>query len=189
MTAGFKSVSTIGNIDHPQLFAQPGLVVPDHQGDVTIKLQNMSDVDIEIPRCTTIGFIENLNNEYFNKISPINQESTQQEFSENLSLPKPLSKEKQEEFLAHANIKIPKEQEQAHRVLLAKHHDVFSTDNNDLGWDNHFEHKITTKDKNPTHRKQFPIPEAHREVLKKQIKDWLSNQADHAIIVHCLWSP
>jgi hypothetical protein len=30
MAAGFKSVSTIGNIDHPQLFAQPGLVVPDH---------------------------------------------------------------------------------------------------------------------------------------------------------------
>ncbi len=63
MAAGFKSVSTIGNIDHPQLFAQPGLVIPDHQGDMTIMLQNMSDVDIEIPRCTTIGFIENLNND------------------------------------------------------------------------------------------------------------------------------
>jgi hypothetical protein len=49
--AKHKSVSTIGNIDHPQLFAQPGLVVWDHQGDVTIMLQNMSDVDIEIQQC------------------------------------------------------------------------------------------------------------------------------------------
>ncbi len=58
--AGFKLVSSIGNIDHPQLFAQPGLKIMDHQGDVTIKLKNMSDVDIEIPKCITIGFIENI---------------------------------------------------------------------------------------------------------------------------------
>jgi dUTPase len=68
MAAGSKSVSTMGNIDNPQLFTQSGLVVSDHQGDVTIMLQNMSDVDIEIPQCTTIGFISNLDNEYFNKI-------------------------------------------------------------------------------------------------------------------------
>jgi hypothetical protein len=59
-------------------------------------------------------------------------------------------------------------------VFLAQHHDVFSTDKNDLGWANHFEHKITAKYGNPIHRKQFPIPEAHREGLKKQIKDWLA---------------
>jgi hypothetical protein len=93
----------------------PGLVVSDHQGDVTIMQQNMSDVDIEIPQCTTIGLIENLNNDYFNKISPIDQEDTQCKFSKDLPLPTPLSKEKQENFLAHANIKVPKEQEQAYR--------------------------------------------------------------------------
>jgi hypothetical protein len=131
----------------------------------------MSDVDIEIPRCTTIGFIENLNNEYF-KISPIDQESALQKFSEDLPLPKPLSREMQEEFLAQANIKVPKEQ--AYRVVLVKHHDVFSTDKNDLGWADHFVPKITTKDENPTYRKQFPIPEVHREGLEKQIKDWLA---------------
>jgi hypothetical protein len=49
MAAGFKSVSTIGNVDHSQLFLQPGLIVPDHQDDVTIMSQNMSDVGIEIP--------------------------------------------------------------------------------------------------------------------------------------------
>ena len=91
-------------------------------------LQNMSDVDIKIPRCTTIGFIENLKNEYSKEISQIDQEAYQEKFSEDLPSPKPLPKEKQEDFLCHANIKVPKEQEQAYRDLLARHHDVFSTD-------------------------------------------------------------
>ncbi len=37
MAAGIKSVTTIGNL---ALFFQPGLVIPNHQGDVTIILQN-----------------------------------------------------------------------------------------------------------------------------------------------------
>jgi hypothetical protein len=57
---------------------------------------------------------------------------------------------------------------------LAKHHDLLSTDKNDLGWANHFEHNITTKYENPTDRKQSPIPEAYREGLEKQIKYWLA---------------
>ena len=40
MTAGLKCVTTIGNLDLPMLFAQPGKVVPNHQRDVTIMLQN-----------------------------------------------------------------------------------------------------------------------------------------------------
>jgi hypothetical protein len=43
-----------------QFFEQFRLVIPDHQRDVTIMLQNMSDADIKIPQCTTIGFIKNL---------------------------------------------------------------------------------------------------------------------------------
>ena len=31
---------------------------PNHQGDVTIILQNCSDQDIEIPRNTTLGYLE-----------------------------------------------------------------------------------------------------------------------------------
>jgi hypothetical protein len=79
-------------------------------------------------------------------ISPIDQESAQQIFSEDLPLPKPLPREKQEEFLAHAYIKVRKEQEQAYKLLLAKHHNVFSTDKNYLDWANDFEHKITKTD-------------------------------------------
>ena len=69
MAAGLKCVTTIGNLDFPMLFSQPGLVVPNHQGDVTIMLH--SDQDIEIPRNTTLGYLENLKNKEFNKISVI----------------------------------------------------------------------------------------------------------------------
>ncbi len=62
--AGFKSVSTISNIVHFQLLAQSGLVIPDHKGDVTIMLQNKSNVDIQIS-----WFIENLKNDYSKEIS------------------------------------------------------------------------------------------------------------------------
>ncbi len=64
-------------------------------------------------------------------MSPVHQESVQQALSDHLLLPKPLPREKEEEFLAHANIKVPKQQEQAYRVLVTKHLDLFSKDKND----------------------------------------------------------
>jgi hypothetical protein len=57
--------TTVGNPEHPALFSQPGLVVPNHQGDVTILLQNCSDVDMEILRCMAVGFLENVKNDTF----------------------------------------------------------------------------------------------------------------------------
>ncbi len=62
MAAGIQSVTTIGNPDFPALFLQPGVVIPNHQGDVTLLLQNCSDVGMEIPRCKAIGFLENFKN-------------------------------------------------------------------------------------------------------------------------------
>ena len=49
------------------------------------------------------------------------------------------------DFLAQANIKVPVQEPKAYEELIAQHHDVFSTDKNDLGCANHFEHKIQTK--------------------------------------------
>ena len=51
-----------------------------------------------------------------------------------------------------------------------KHTGTFSTDKNDLGWANHFEHKITTKNETPRYRKQFQIPEAHSVGIEQHIK-------------------
>ena len=174
MAAGFKSISTIANPDFPQIFSQPGLVVPDHQGDITLILQNCSSQDIEIPRGTTVGFIENLSNQEFDQILEIDQEEPLKcSKSKDLPLPKPMSGTEREAFLAQANIKVPQEEKQHYRNLIAEHHDVFSKDRHDLGWANNFEHTIKTKTEEPSYRKQFPIPEAHRDELEVQIKEWL----------------
>jgi hypothetical protein len=68
--------------------------------------QNMSDVDIEILQCTTIGFIENLKNDYFKEIYQIDQKSAQQKFLTTFPCQNPCQK-KQEDCLAYTNIKVP----------------------------------------------------------------------------------
>ena len=70
-------------------------------------LQNCSDQDIEIPRNTTLGYLENLKNKEFNNISVIDQEKVKEEFSQDVPLPKPMSDSVKIDFLAHANIKVP----------------------------------------------------------------------------------
>ena len=62
--------------------------------------------------------------------------------SQDAPLPKPMSDSVKVDFLAHANIKVPSQERKAYEELIAQHHDVFSTDKNDLGCANHFEHKI-----------------------------------------------
>ena len=69
MPNGLKAVSTVASVDFPSFFVQPGLVCPDAQGCVTIMLQNCGDRVITLPRCTNIGFVENLNDPDFKKIS------------------------------------------------------------------------------------------------------------------------
>ena len=173
MAAGIKSVSTIGNPDFPQIFSQPGLVTPNHQGDVTLILQNCSNQAIEIPRGTSLGFIENLGNTEFGQISELHPKVTEEKLSKNLPKPEPLSTKSRAEFLSKANIKVPAEEKAEYEKLISDHHDVFSKDKSDLGWANNFEHTIKTKTEDPSYRKQFPIPEAHRSGLEEQVNEWL----------------
>ena len=80
MAAGCKSITTTGSPQFPGLFSHPGLVVPNHQHDVTVILQNCTEVDMEIPRCTVIGFIENLRYPDFNEISMVNPQKGKKKF-------------------------------------------------------------------------------------------------------------
>jgi hypothetical protein len=112
----------------------------------------MSHIDIEIPQCTTIGLIENLKNDskkYLKlTLSPLNRVGSKKNF---LLRATPKSQKSKGNHTGNywPNITICSVQIK-----------------NDLGWANHFEHKITTKNENPTHRKKFPIPEAQREGLE-----------------------
>jgi hypothetical protein len=88
-------------------------------------------------------------------------------------LPPKLSSNLQEPFLRRLNISVPSHEEQSYKQLFLKNYDVFSRDKHDLGRANNFEHTICLKTKEPIYRKQFRIPEAHRDALHRQIDDWL----------------
>ena len=91
----------------------------------------------------------------------------------NPTLPQAMSMTEREEFLAQARLNVPKEEQSQYEDLLCKHHDVFSKSKSDLGCATNFEHKIELKEDSPVYVKQFPMPEAHRDLLEEQIKDWL----------------
>ncbi len=91
----------------------------------------------------------------------------------NTPLPPKLSSNLQEQFLRRLNISVPSHEEQSYKQLFLKNYDVFSKDKHDLGRANNFEHTIRLKTKEPIYRKQFRIPEAHRDTLHWQIDDWL----------------
>ena len=132
MAAGFKSVTTVGNPQFPGLFALPGLVVLDHQGDVTIHLQNCTDSDMELPRNTIIGSIENLSHPDFREIQPIDQAKVLDHVSGKPDpAPTPLTGEAAKEFLSKANLKVPACELAAYQDILLKNYDVFSTDKNE----------------------------------------------------------
>jgi hypothetical protein len=150
MAAGIQSVTTVRNPDFPALFSQPGLVEPNHQGDITLLLQNCSGVDVEIPRCTAIGFLENLQNDTFKQIQAIDHNQLEKEMAKDKPAPAPMSKEDKGKFLDKIRINVPAEERDTYIKLLVKHHDVFSQDKNDIGLATNLKHRIDLKDKEPT---------------------------------------
>ena len=55
---------------------------------------------MEIPRCTAIGFIENLQNNTFDEIYVVDEQKIEEEASKDKPIPKPMSNE-QKEFSWH----------------------------------------------------------------------------------------
>ena len=103
----------------------------------------------------------------------IDQEDVKKFTPRDKPLPKPLSKEEKETFIAKANIKVPDLEKQEYIDIITRHHDVFSTSKNDRGRVSNFTYKIELKDNLPTNGKQFSILEAHRDVLEDQVGEWL----------------
>ena len=72
-------------------------MVPDHQGNVNVILQNCGDTDIYIPRGSLIGNVENsaVNEPKLAKDLHLNAEKLQKQFDDRARPPaKPLNKKK-----------------------------------------------------------------------------------------------
>jgi hypothetical protein len=99
MAAGIKSATTVGSPEYLALFSKPGLVVTNHQGDVNVILQNCGDIDMEIPRFTAIGFLENLQNDTFKDIYDVDENKVEKEVSQDKHTPTPMSNDDKIKFL------------------------------------------------------------------------------------------
>ena len=87
----------------------PGIVVPDHQGNVNVNLQNCGDTDVYIPRGSLIANVENsaINEPKLAKDLHLNAEKLQKQFGDRARPnPKPLNQKEKEEFLAKAKINV-----------------------------------------------------------------------------------
>jgi predicted aspartyl protease len=57
--------------------------------------------------------------------------------------------------------------------LLVEFHDVISDDKHDLGRTDTMEHPVDTRHSDPAYTKQFPIPAAHMDLIKENLRQWL----------------
>ena len=166
-----RSMATVQCTDFPLLSGGPGLVVPNHAGHVTVLVQNCGPVDIEIPRGTNMGELENIHHE---TLTPLDGAKLC-EMLEKRDTPKPapLSEADRKAFLEKLNLNVPDTERKLYEELILANHDIFSKDKNDLGRANNFEHHIEMKSNEPIFRKQYEIPEAHKQLLQTQIQEWL----------------
>jgi hypothetical protein len=109
MPNGLVAMTTISSMDFPYLFAEPGLISPDHQGQMMLILQNCSNEDIIIPRCSIFGCIENVKSPCFDSISEIKSNEWEIKVSQTPQLlePEPLSQDQKAKCLAQTNIYVP----------------------------------------------------------------------------------
>jgi hypothetical protein len=97
-------MATIMSNDFPQLSGEPGWVVPNQTGQVTMVVQNCSPTDLHIPRGTKMGVLENIHGK---RILAIDGKKIVEQINASKStpdnLPKPLTPAEQKEFLAKLN--------------------------------------------------------------------------------------
>ena len=68
----------------------------------------------------------------------------------------------------------PKHLQHRLRAILREHHQALAANKMDLGKTNMAKHTIELSDPHPVYTKQFTIPEAHREFLITNLKQWLA---------------
>ena len=111
------------------------------------------------------------------RIQPVDpravQEAVNREYASRRAT-SPLSDDDISFIRQNMNLNVPPQYNHRYKQLLIKYHDVFSRSKQDLGRSNTLQHEIQLRTKEPVYVKQFKIPDAHREVIEKHVKEWLA---------------
>ena len=169
--AGVIGLAHIGTPSFPLLNGGPGIVSTDRFGEVTVRVNNCSPAELEILKGSKIGFLESVNP---STIKEINRELFVEaiERVQPNAVP-PLPHDRKTQFLKDLNLSVPESEKELYLDLLLKNYDVFSKNSSDLGCATNHEHTIHLKNSLPTYVKQYPVPEAYRDQLESQVKEWL----------------
>jgi hypothetical protein len=77
------------------------------------------------------------------------------------------------EITTKAHLNVPNWYKQKYIDILYRLQKAISVNKYDLGLASNFKHRIHLKDNNPVYRKQFKIPEAHKNFIEQSIEEWL----------------
>ena len=166
--AGVTGLAHIGHPSFPYLNGGPGIVQTDSVGEIRIRLNNCAPFEILLNKGDVIGSLETVDP---NKMSQIDEQMFIN--SVGCATPSPLSPAERLEFLTDLKLNVPDSEKQQYLDLILNNHDVFSKNKNDLGRATNATHTIHLKNNAPIFVKQFPVPEAYREQLNLQVKEWL----------------
>jgi hypothetical protein len=165
------AIANIFSPQHPLLYSGPAIVESNALGNVTVKLHNCNSLPITLPRMTHIGFLESIQPGLCTRVDE-RQYIDALDARAHAPLPK-LSETQKRELLSNLNLNVPQAERQAYYNLIEANHDIFSSDNSDLGRANNFKHEIRIKSKEPIYVKQFRIADTHYANLEKQVAEWL----------------
>ena len=157
----------IVNINHsanPCITGGPYLVLPDSEGFVTVPVYNCGPSEFDLSKNDFVGFAENatksekreINPKYLSAVSAKRQIET-------------LSKEKLKFITDNVNLTVPDNVWQRYLDVILKNHKWISHHEFDLGRTETLIHKISLKTNQPIYVKQFCIPDAHRDEVKKPV--------------------
>ena len=157
--------------DSPCITAPPSLINFNNFQRSTVILQNTSPHHIFLSKNTKVGVIENISED---NEPVLLSEDFISELSDSVSQSPKLSPTNRRDFIdKNVNLNVPTEFKQDYLNLLYKYGDIFSDSKLDIGVTDAFFHKIHLKTDDPIYRKQFKIPDAHRQFLSDQVTDWL----------------
>ena len=150
---------------YPALFSNPGAVTVFDNNCFVAILKNCSGSELKIPRGFCVGHAE--------PVASTEAIDTDLFCKDSTPLPPPMSEVAKKVFLDEMVLTVPEIEREAYTKVLLDNYDVFSRDPNDFGQAKHFEHVIQLKDFDPIFRKQFRIPDIHKDALETQVFDWL----------------
>ena len=140
------------------------------KGTAMVRIDNLLDVDLVLPRGLRVGRVEAVDLE---KCEVLDLSKAPAEEEPGNTKCDPEKEAMLRETLREQVKELPKDLQEQYIDLVLKNHDVFSKDKMDLGKAWVMEHEIRLKDEEPCFRKQFRMPEEHRSVLLKHLENWL----------------